>query len=311
MISSVIKGEGLLKLIIKTAALAVLVLCLASCAKNSGSTAPLGALFVDGPGLTGSVPVGTTRLYTLLGIGSGLNYTVRTEIATKGTGTTAPDGTLTVSIYRSQTDYISDPTTSIAVLVPDTNYPFVYEANFDAPSSGDYIAAISGAADTISDVQFFYDLRLMSADARGNYLVNFVSSVTSTMAASSPIISTLNVGYLNVYSGGSLTLSGSYPIKINPVPTSAATSTIAYPQLFVYGNSSLKIDSLLYSCVTDSMNFIVTDFTSNPTGSVLMPDPNNNITNGVTITGVPFTSASPFIVVKGTSTMQYFLTVGP
>ena len=207
----------MLKPIIKTAALAVLALCLASCGKNSGTTTSLGIISVDGPGLNGSVPTETTRLFTLNSIVAGLNYTVRTEIATKGTDTTAPDGTLTVSIYESLDKYISDPTTPITVLTPDTNYPYIYEANFSPTSSGNYVAAISGASQTISDTQFFYDLRLMSASPL--YLVSFVSSMTSTMPAASELITTLNVGYLNVYSGVvEIKLNSKYPLEIANFP---------------------------------------------------------------------------------------------
>jgi hypothetical protein len=316
MIPSVIKGEGLLKLIIKTATLAVLVLCLASCGKNSGTTTTLGIITVNGPGLNGSVPTGTTRLYTLANIVSGqsYSYTVRTEIATLGTDTTTPDGTLTVRIYESVDKYRSDPTKPITVLTQDTNYPFVYEANFSPTSSGNYVAAISGVSQTVSDTQFFYDLRLMSSSQP--YLTSFSTSATSTVPVQTPAIAT-NVGSLQVYSGGTLTPSGSYQVKLFASVTSATTTTPAYPQIFVYDDASLKIDRLLYSAVTDSMNFIVTVFNAG-TPSTLPSDPNNNLTNGVTIPGVPFTSASgttvpgsPFIVVKGTSASQYNLFVFP
>lgn len=296
--------EELLKLIIRTAALAVLVFCLASCGKNSGTTTSLGIVSVNGPGLNGSVPTGTTRLYTLSNLAAGLNYTVRTEIATLGPDTTVPDGTLTVSIYESSAAFISNPTDSITVLTQNTNYPYIYEANFTAPSSGNYVAAISGVSQTISDTQFFYDLKLMSSSQP--YLTSFP---TFTVPVQTPAIAT-SVGSLQVYSGGTLTPSGSYQVRVLASVTSSPTTTPAYPQLFVYGDASLKIDSLLYSAVTDSMNFIVTVFSAG-TASTLPSDPNNNITNGVTIPGVPFTSASPFIVVKGSSNSLYNLFVFP
>ncbi len=287
--------------------LAVAVICFASCGKNNNTSASLATLQVDGPGVDGSVPKGTTRLYTLANISAGLNYTVRTSIATLGTDTTVPDGTLTVSIYESEDIFKSNPANSFAVLTPSTKYPYIYEINFDAPSSGNYVAAVTGASQTISDNQFFYDLRLLSASDL--YLVPFASYMTSTLPAASPLINTLTAGYLNVYSGGSLTVSGSYPIKIIPNPLSAITATISYPQLFVYKDSSLKTDSLLFSSVTNSMDFIITDLTGS--APVTLPsDPNNNITSGVTITAL-FSSGAPFIVVKGTSTAQYYLTVGP
>ncbi len=300
-----------MKLTIKTAILAVFLFSLASCGSSSTSTS-LGTLGVNGPGITGSVPVGTTRLYTLVNIFAGLNYTIRTEISTLGTDTTAPNGTLNVSIYTSEDAFKSNPTNSVAVLAPNANFPYVYEVNFTAQSSGNYIAAISGKSQTISDSQFFYDLRVMSASQP--YRLPFLdTSVTSTQYASSHSVPT-NPGYMHVYSGGTLTLSGSYPIQLI---ASAVTVTTAYPQLFVYNDSSLKISSLLYSSVTTSTDFTITDFTSSPTGSVLPPDPNNTLERGVTISSVPFTSAtvsssgSPFIVVRGISSVAYELRVGP
>ncbi len=302
----------MLKLIIQTAILAVLLFILTSCGSSSTSTS-LGTLDVNGPGITGSVPAGTTRLYTLHNIVAGRNYTVRTTIATYGSGTTAPDGTLTVSIYTSEAAFKSDPTNSVAVLTPDTNYPYVYESYLtNLTSSGDYIAAISGKAQTVSDTQFFYDLRVMSAAPP--YLLSFVTtSVTTTMQASSPTVAT-NLDYMHIYSGGTLTLSGPYPVNLRVV--SAITVTTAYPQLFVYGDPSLSIGSLLYSSVTDSMNFNITTFNPGtaPTTTVY---PTNTLASGVTISSVPFTSptpsssGSPFIVVRGTSAVSYVLTVGP
>ncbi len=287
-----------------TTLFAAVLLSLASCGGSSSSSTSLGTLGVNGPGITGSVPTGTTRLYTLDNIVAGRNYTVRSAISTLGTDTTAPDGTLTVSIYLSEAALKSDPTNSVAVLAPDVNFPYVYEANFTATSTGNYVVAISGKSQTISDSQFFYDLRVMSASPTLPFLD---TSVTSTQYASSHSVPT-NLGYIHVYSGGALTLSGSYPVQLI---ASAVTATTAYPQLFVYNDSSLKISSLLYSSVTISTSFIITDFTSSPTGSVLPPDPNNTLAKGVTISSVPFTSGSPFIVVRGTSSASYELRVGP
>ncbi len=273
----------------------------------------MGTLEVNGPGITGSVPVGTTRLYTLANIEVGRNYTVRTEIATRGDGTT-PDGTLNVSIYKSEDAFKSDPTNSVAILAPNANFPYVYEVNFTAQSSGNYVAAISGASQTIIDTQFFYDLRVMSADP--DYRISFPpnSSVTTTLQASSPTVAT-NLDYMHVYSGGTITSSGGlYPVNLRVV--SAITVTSAYPQLFVYGDPSLSIGSLLYSSVTDSMNFNITTF--NPgTAPTTTFYPTNTLASGVTISSVPFTSptpsssGSPFIVVRGTSAVSYVLTVGP
>ncbi len=274
----------------KAAVLAVLLFSLVSCRSGSSTSTSLGSISVNGPGITGTVPAGTTRLYTLTNIGANLYYTVRTTIATLGTST-IPDGTLTVSIYTSEDAFKSDPANPVAVLLPDANFPYVYEAYFQATTSGNYVAAISGASQSIPDSQFFYELRVMSA----SYLSPFGNVGITT-------------DNLNVFSGPSLSLSGLYPVNLVAYSVTVAT---AYPQMFVYQDQSLKISSLQYSIVADSTNFVVTAFTSsNPTGSILPPDPNNTLATGVTIT-VPFSSGSPFIVVRGTSAVSYGLNVGP
>ncbi len=298
-----------MKFIVKLTLLTLLVLGIAACEKKSTSLS-LGAIIANGPGIDGSVPAGTERVYTLLNINANHNYTLRTEIPTLGTDTT-PDGTLTVSIYESEAAFKSDPTTSVttlAPLAPQTNFPYVYEANFQAPSSGNYVAVISGTSITNSTTQFFYDLRLMSADPSG-----IISFATTSVSAFQTVA--INPGYLQVYNGGQISSSGTYSINLK----TTVTSTLAYPQLFVYRDSKLKTESLLYSSVTNSMNFIVTDFnfTTSPTSTTRPPDPNNSLASGVTITGVQFTSGtgtttppgSPFIVVKGTSAVTYILTV--
>ncbi len=292
----------------KTAILAAILISLAACSGSSTSTS-LGALSVNGPGISGSIPVGTTRLYTLDNIYASLHYTVRTEIATFGSGTTAADGTLSASIYTSEDAFKSDPTTSVAILTPDTNFPYVYEAYFQAPSSGSYVVAISGASLTVSDTQFFHDLRLMSADFR--LPLSLISSPTPTQQQAYSGQIGAGVDYLNIFSTGSVSLpTGYYPIFL----TSAGTATGAYPQMFVYGKNdqSLKISNLLYSSVTNSTDFIITDFTSSPTGSRLPTDPNNNFASGVTITA-PFSNGTPtpFIVIRGISAINYGLYVGP
>ncbi len=320
-----LEGEELVKSFIMVTTLAALVFCCSSCGKKNETTASLATLAIDQSGIDGSVPINRTRLFTLQGITAGLNYTVRTSIATLGTDTTAPDGTLTVSLYESEAAYNNNRANPVIVLTPNANFPYIYEVNFNAPSSGDYVAAINGISQTIPDSQSFYDLRVMSADPI--YLVPFASTMTSTMGAASSLITTLTPGALNVYSGGSVTLlsggsvttSGYFPIKIIPDPLSTITSTVAFPQLFVYKDSSLSINSLLYSTYTSTMEFFVTDFVSNPTGTPpITPDSNlNNLSSGLTISNVLFTSATasssggPFIVIKGTSASHYYLTVGP
>jgi hypothetical protein len=278
-----------LRPIIQTAVLAVLLFTLTSCGSSSSTSTSLGSIFVNGPGITGTVPTGTTRLYTLTNIGANQYYTVRTAIATLGTSTT-PDGTLTVSIYTSEDAFKNDPANPMAVLLPDANFPYIYEAYFQATTSGNYVAAISGASQSVPDTQFFYDLRVMSA----SYLTPFGNVG-------------VNADNLNVFSGPSVTQSGSYLIHL---VASSVTVTTAYPQMFIYGDQSLKIISLRYSCVASSADFVVTDFTANPAGNPVQSDPNNNLKSGVTITA-QFSVGTPFIVVRGTSAVSYSLTVGP
>ncbi len=296
-----------MKSIIYLTALAVIVLCFTSCGKSKNTSTSLATLHVNEPGIDGSVPKNTTRLYTLQGITAGLNYTVRTSIATLGPDTTTPDGTLTVNIYESEDAYKSNPGAPFAALTPDASNPYIYELYFNAPSSGDYVAAISGISQTISDTQFFYDLRVMSASPP-LYLSQFTTAMTPTSPATSDHGIPINAGYLQIFSGGSLTLSGPFPIKL----ISSATTTITYPQMFVYSDASLKTASLLYSSVTDSMNFNINVF-SGGTPSALPTDPGNNIGTGVgvTIPGVSFSSTSPFIVIKGTSNTTFEVDVGP
>ncbi len=293
-----------MKSIVKLTLLALLVLSIAACGKKSTSLS-LGAISANGPGIDGSVPAGTKRVYTLLNISAGQNYTLRTEIATLGTDTTTPGGTLTVEIFESEDAFKNNQSPENISVAPLTNYPYIYEAYFNAHTSGNYVAVISGTSFTNSITQFFYDLRLMSADPEAVPPV-LTSFATLTVPASQTVA--INPGYIQVYNGGQISSSATYSINLK----TTVTATAAYPQLLVYKDSTLKIDSLLYSSVTDSMNFIITDFTSSPPSTRPL-DLNNTLASGVTITGVPFTSGtltgSPFIVVKGTSAVTYTLTV--
>ncbi|MGE5173348.1 MAG: hypothetical protein ACM3MD_05915 [Betaproteobacteria bacterium] len=296
-----------MKLFITLILLAVLALGVAACGKNSTSLS-LGAIDVNGPGIDGSIPAGTKRVYTLRSLNADQWYTVRTEIATDPTDTSKAGGTLTVDIYASE-DAFKNNEAPLISSTPVPTYPYVYEAYFQANPGGDYVAVISGTSFTNSATQFFYGLRLMSADpaAVPPVLTSFQTPTVSQTVA-------INPGYIHVYNGGQISSSGTYTINLS----STVTSTIAFPQLFVYrnsgfpGNSALKIEDLLYSSVTDSTNFNVTIFSAG-TPSALPLDPNNNINIGVTIAGVPFTSGtttgSPFIVVKGTSAVTYTLKV--
>ena len=134
---------------------------------------------------------------------------------------------------------------------------------------------------------------------------------TTTIPASSGTTTslTINPGYLNVFSGNTITPPGAYPINL----TSNSTTTQGYPQLFVYRDASLALGSLLYSSYTTSTDFIVTQFNLfTGTSDTLPADAKNTLAGGVTIPGVNFTNSGPFIVVKGIfSASTYSLTVGP
>jgi len=294
--------------IMKRVIIIVALLGLAACGKSQASLS-LGGVEVNGPSISGNVPVGTKRLYTLLNLHQNEFYTVRTQIATLGTGTTTPDGTLTVSIYSSESAYLSDPTTSVTVLTPATpNYPYLYEAYFQALAPGDYVAVIGGQSISVSNLQFFYDLRVMSADPNSPAAISSLTPFQGTTIPTQQAVA-INPDNIQVYNGGILNPPGTHTLNLK----STVTSTGAYPQLLVYSDSTLKVESLLFSSITDSVNFNVTQFI----GGVATPlpaNPTNSIASGVTITGVPFTSGtttgSPFIVVRGIFPNVYTLSVG-
>ncbi len=285
-----------MKLIARLTVLTSLFLCFASCG-SSNSSGALGAIYVNGPGIDGSLPTGSTRFYTLKYINKGQIYTLRTEIPALllPDGSEIADGTLTVSVYSSESAYKNNlPAESISV-TPSTRFPWVYEGFFTAASSGDYVAVLSGTSSTIKDAQFFYNLRVMSADPAA-----IQSFVTPTILASNKEIIP---GDLAIYNGGNVTSSGTYSIRI----TSNASTTAGYPQLFIYSNNMLKADDLLYSSVTNSLNFYITSFPTPTSQGVTTVSP-----VGV-ISGVTLTSASdgPYIVVKGVTDVTFSLGIEP
>lgn len=302
---------------LKLALLTVFLLWLAACARsNTGGIESSGDLLVNGPGTDSGIHAGIKRFYTLKNINQGQHYTLHAEIGLLPDETT-PDGTLSVVVYSSESAFKNneqhpEPNITVAPL-PEPNQN-VYEAYFAADSpSGDYVVVIDGSSSTDPNVQFFYNLRIMSADPPA--LTKFITPTVP--AVDSQQLTPLNPGYLNIYDGGKITSSGTYTIGL----VSNATATSGYPQLFVYKDNTLGVDSLLYSCVTDSMNFIFADFTTSPTNTRLLDPMLNNIISGVIITGVTFTSelsssttstTGPFIMLKGViSAVTYTLTVGP
>jgi hypothetical protein len=285
-----------MKLIVRLTVLITLSLFFAACGSSNNSGA-LGAITVNGPGLDGSVPAGTSRLFTLQSIVKDQTYTLRTEIPLMllPDGTQAVDGTLTVFVYSSEDAFKNNLPALPVSVVPSTRFPSVYEGNFTAATSGDYVAAVSGTSLTIKDTQFFYNLRIMSADP-----ASLTSFVTPTILASN---STAYPGVLAIYNGGNVTSSGTYSIRL----TSSSTSTIGYPQLFVYSNNTLKTDSLLYSSVSNSMNFNITSFLTPTDQGVTTLSP-ADVISGVTLTSG---SDGPYIMVKGVASMPFSLSIEP
>jgi hypothetical protein len=302
-----------MKLVIQLT-LAVLFLALAACSKSDRGDVirSSGDLVTNGPSADGTVHANAKIFFVLKNINKDQTYTLRAAVGQTllSDGTPTVDGTLSVNIYKSQDDYISSQATfTFAVSAPTPNEN-IYEAKFTAPSSGDYVAVISGRSLSTPGIQFFYDLRLMSAD--NTVLTPFeTTTISEASSATSGTITplTINPGYLNVFSGNTITPPGAYPINL----TSNSTTTQGYPQLFVYRDASLALGSLLYSSYTTSTDFIVTKFDMTTGISNTLPaDAKNSLAGGVTIPGVDFLNSAPFIVVKGIfSALTYSLTVGP
>jgi hypothetical protein len=300
-----------MKLILKPSLVAVLILvALFSCAKKhtgGGGLRSLGDLTVNGPQFDGSVHAGTKVLYTLKEINANQNYTLRTEIGLRSDGSsTSPDGTLTVKIYTSADAFRNNPDDIVASANPAINNPNIYEVNFTAlpNSSVEYVVVISGDPGSVPGIQFFYNLRLMSADR----LKTFASSVISpgSPAYDAQLTTPLSPGFLNIYNGGTIDPSDIYSITL----TSNATTTIANPQIFVYLDSRLTTNSLLASSISTTTDFVVTRFSDGVPDNAHAEHRNDNV-----ITGVTFTSGAegPFIVLKGSviSAVTYTLSVGP
>lgn len=284
-----------------------------ACAKkhtDGGGLRSLGELNVNGPQFDGSVHEGTKVLYTLKGIHENQNYTLRTEIALRPDGSsTKPDGTLTVDIYPTADAFRNDPgsplKSALALPAPNSN---IYEVNFDAPSASEYVVVLSGKSDSVPGIQFFYNLRLMSADP--TVLSSFT---TATIPASAEqLVNPLNPGYLNIYSGGTITPSGSYNITL----VSNATATQVNPQIFVYLDSSLTVSSLMLSSIpTATGGFVITTFNAGDvvTTTELITNVNTNVISNVTFTNQADDGngvGGPFIVLKGVvSAVTYTLLI--
>ena len=289
-----------MKSILKLTLLSALLLGLAACGKHTtGAVRSSGDIVVNGAGIYGSVHSGTTLFYKLKNIVIGEKYTLRTQIALVSDGTvTVPDGTLNVTVYKSETAYSNKQPEPIDVN-PVSARPNVYEAHFSAAFSGDYVVAISGASISTIGMQFFYDLRVMSSTTA------LTSFTTATVPAFHSQI--LAVGHLAVYNGALVTPSGAYPITL----TSNATTTLGYPQMFVYKDDTLTINSLLLSSIPTSTNFRITTFDAGTeVGTPALSD--SYIISAATSSTLTFSAQGPYIAVKGiNSSATYTLTVGP
>lgn len=298
---------------------ALLFAALFACAKkhtDGGGLRSLGDLTVNRPGFDGSVHEGTKVLYTLKGIHENQNYTLRTEIALTSIGSLTADGTLRAFIYTSADAFRNNPDDIVASAVPANNNPNIYEVNFTARpnSSGDYVVVISGDPGSVPGIQFFYNLRLMSADPSADPPVLSSFTTATIPAFAEQLVNPLNPGYLNIYNGGAVSSSGTFTISL----ISNATTTIANPQIFVYLDSTLTVSSLMLSSIPTTTQFVITSF--NAGVPVTTNETNINVNTNV-ISNVTFTTQAddginhiggPFIVLKGfVSAVTYTLSISP
>lgn len=269
----------------KKAFLALLtsVLLLAACGSNEQrGIRATGTLNVNANGWNGSVLVGTERIYAFSGIVAGNRYTVRALIS--------PGGTLTGDIYENEAAYVNKAA-PVASLVSDLTSTHVYEVYFQAPSSGTYLIAMGGTPkNTAIDQQFFYDLRIMSSDA-------LTSFATTTLPATNTAF--MEAGYVKIYSGATVTPEGTYTLSL----TSKSTTTIGNPQIFVYADPTLTVPQLLYSAISGTMDYTVNTIASGVTTTAISQT--NSIPN------VTFSATGPYILLKGNSSIEYTITVGP
>lgn len=265
-----------------TTAAASLLLALAACGNSDNSGIRVTAnLLVNGAGVSGSVQEGTERFYVLQDLVAGNTYTLRTSIATDG-------GTLTMDVHRSEATY-ENAEPALVSAAPASRDPSVYEASFVAQETGDYLISITGEPGQAIAYQYFYDLRLFSSNALASF------TTTTIPAAATALI---EAGTVKIYSGAAVTPAGTYAVSL----TSKATSTLGNPQVFVFSDGSLTIDKLLYSSYSTTTAFMITTFS---TGTTPSPSEVN------AIPGVVFSGSGPFIMLKGSTTVEYTLTVGP
>jgi hypothetical protein len=282
--------------------LAMVALLLASCGNSHTPTGPVpfGALSVNGISWTGNVETGSVRIYTLSSIKAGNQYLVRTVIA--------PGGKLHAAVYTSFFAYKAGDS---PVATAQETAPNYYEAFIPATVSGEYVIVLIGTPSASSDsVLNFYDLRLMSAS--GSVLTSFI---TPTLSSAFTVTGLAREDQFSAVSG--TFISSSSPSSYTVLLTSS-TLTISHPQMFIYRDNSLSLASLLYSAIattdlqTHTREFLISDFTSNPTLSTFAS--NSYFSTECSISNVSFPTGTwdgPFIMVRGVSRATYTLSVVP
>jgi hypothetical protein len=141
----------------------------------------------------------------------------------------------------------------------------------------------------------------------GDYLKTFT---TPTSFTSGTVL--IGPGSLHVYSGPSITPPGTYSISLFSMFTTSLTTTLSYPQMFVYSDKSLTIRSLLYSVTSTTTEFISAAFSTFPSGTNVYSTTSTTAPSAsAVISNVTFTSNGPYILLRGAAQVNYTLTVGP
>lgn len=302
-----VKGKILTRRIRQLAFIAVLAAALASCKGNDGGgSLSRGDLYPNGTETFGSVVEGGQCFYVLRNIKAGGSYTLRTQIA--------PGSTVRMDVYTSETAFKNGAAPILPDETPGYDLPpndTIHELVFSPVASGDYVVVLSGtAASDGFGTLYFYDLRLMTS--ANDYLKTLATSTLDPLSFTSGTV-LIGPGSLHVYSGPSVTPPGTYAISLFSMFTTSLTTTLSYPQMFVYSDNSLTIRSLLYSVTSTSTEFIFSTFSTIPSGTNVYSTTTSTtvpVTNSV-ISNVNFTSNGPFILLRGAAQVNYTLTVGP
>lgn len=296
-----LKGNILARCIRQLVIISVLAAALASCKGNDGGSLSRGDLYPNGMETFGSVAEGGECFYVLRNIRVGGSYTLRTQIA--------PGSTVRMNVYTSETEYKNGAAPFPPDETPGYDLPpndTIHEVVFTPLTPGDYVVVLSGtAASDGFGTLYFYDLRLMTS--AGDYLKTFT---TPTSFTSGTVL--IGPGSLHVYSGPSITPPGTYSISLFSMFTTSLTTTLSYPQMFVYSDKSLTIRSLLYSVTSTTTEFISAAFSTFPSGTNVYSTTSTTAPSAsAVISNVTFTSNGPYILLRGAAQVNYTLTVGP